>query len=370
MLTVKDVAAKIEELAPRNLAEDWDNVGLQIGSMQNKVQGILVTLDITEKVIAEAEGLGVDLIVAHHPLIFSPRHTVTEDDPTGRLIYRLIRSGISLYVAHTNLDQSEPGINDWLAERLGLEALEPLLVKGYDRLYKLIVFVPHDHLEEVREAIFNAGGGSLGNYGNVSFYTGGTGTFMPLQGSDPYLGEVGKEERVEEFRLEVLVNKRALSRVIRELLAAHPYEEVAYDLIPLENRDAGWGPGRIGELAEPVEMEDFIRMVTRIIDADYLQVIPVEGKVKKVALCSGSGGSLIHEAQNKGADLLLTGEIKYHQALEAKQMGLGVLAIGHCASEKVMIKELGSYLERYVQALGVEVAVHLSQTDTNPLQSR
>ncbi|MEC9488418.1 MAG: Nif3-like dinuclear metal center hexameric protein [Halanaerobium sp.] len=369
MLTVDGICRIIEELAPPALAEEWDNVGLQVGRPDAPVEKVLVTLDVDTRVIEEAVGLGIDLIVAHHPLIFTPQNRITTAEPAGQMIFRLIREDISLYVAHTSLDIASQGLNDWLADKIGLTGLQPLdLIRGLD-LYKLAVFVPAGHLEEVQQALFAAGAGQLGNYSEVSFYSRGTGTFTPGEGSAPFIGGEGQAEMVDEYRLEVILQEGLLQDTIQALQEAHPYEEVAYDLYKLANQGPLQGLGRLGRLPRAMEFEELVQLVTEQVEIDYLQAVPVAKQVRKVALCTGSGGSLVSAAIKSGADVLLTGEIKYHQAQEAQQQGLGVIVIGHYASEKIMVDGLGTFLKgRLADEPGV--AVFLSNLNTNPLQSR
>ena len=262
-------------LAPEALAEEWDNVGLQAGEPKQPVASVLLCVDLTPDVLAEAERLGVGCVVSHHPLIFRPLRTVREDRVEGHLLSRLVRAGIALYVMHTNLDLACPGTSDALAGALGVVATEPLqrLDRAVgERQVKLAVFVPLANADGVRTAMGDAGAGIIGDYSHCSFSTPGTGSFRPLEGAHPTIGSVGTQEKVSEERVEVLVPAGALPRVVDAMLATHPYQEVAYDLYPLAPPPSRTGLGRIGRPAQPCTLGEFADLVRRHLPASHVLV--------------------------------------------------------------------------------------------------
>ncbi|MCK8824487.1 Nif3-like dinuclear metal center hexameric protein [Fuchsiella alkaliacetigena] len=345
-LSIQQVIQLIEELAPKKLAADWDQVGLQIGDYQQRVSKVLVTLDVNTEIMEEAINKEVDLIVSHHPVIFDAISTIRLDTELGQIIKKAITNQISIYVAHTNYDIAKGGLNDTLAVQLGLEEVEVLQKTAEDELKKLVVFVPAENLTEVREAITAQGAGCIGDYSDCTFQVEGEGSFRPLAGSDPYLGEQGELAKVKECRLESIVPASKLGRVINELKAAHPYEEVAYDLYSLEIAGEKLGLGRIGYLENELAFEDYLEQVKELLEVNNLRVVPpTTNTINKVAVCGGAGGDLIKQAAFKGADLLLTGDLKYHEAELAVELGLGVIAAGHYATEVIMQSAMVDYLQ-------------------------
>jgi dinuclear metal center YbgI/SA1388 family protein len=348
-IRVQDLSGLLNNLFPPQFAEEWDNVGLQVGDPQAVVRKILVCLDPTEAALHQAENESAQLVVSHHPLIFRPLKNLTPTDSTGRLVWQAVRGGIAVISAHTNLDRARPGLNDWLAEQLGLVNAQPLLLGSGQELFKLAVFVPADHLDSVAEALFAAGAGQLGNYDRCSFRAAGTGTFRGGEGSQPFLGRQGAMESVSEVRLEVLVPVERLSRVTQKLLKAHPYEEVAYDLLPLANRREDIGLGRIGRLAQPSPLEAFVGQVKSALGCQNPRWVgEPERMVAKVALCGGSGASLLPEALRQGADVLVTGDVKYHDAKIAQEQQIGLIDAGHFATEHLMVERLVATLQQAV----------------------
>lgn len=335
----------LERLAPRRLAEEWDSVGLQIGSPAQEIHGISIALDLNEQALAAAERAGANLIVCHHPLIFKPLKQIRTDRPEGRLVAQLLKRDIAVYVAHTNLDIAQGGVNDVLAARLGLTDVQGLAATGQETLCKIAVFVPQTHWQEVAAAMTKAGAGHIGKYSNCTFRAAGIGTFLPLAGSSPFVGEQGKLEEVEEVRLETVMPETLARRVVRAMLAAHPYEEAAYDLYALQNDGIRHALGRIGCLAQPLSATDFLAQVKEALQLDGLRVAGDCSKpVRKVALCGGSGASLIGKAAFAGADAYITGDVKYHEAQAAEQAGLLLIDAGHFATEWPVAEKLNGYL--------------------------
>lgn len=346
------VIEALERLAPRKLAEEWDNVGLQLGSPAQETVKVIVALDLNEAVVTQAEAKGANLIVCHHPLIFKPLSKIRTDLPEGRLLARLIKADIAVYAAHTNLDIAAGGVNDVLAGRLGLRSIEGLAATGEEKLCKLTVFVPESHWQKTADAMTRAGAGHIGEYSNCTFRTRGTGSFLPLEGANPYIGSRGKLEEVEEIRLETILPESISRRVVKAMLAAHPYEEAAYDLYPLNNQAKQYALGRIGLLPQPLEAQAFVDLVKSALGVDKLRVAGMRDKVvHKVALCGGSGASLLGKAAFAGADAYLTGDVKYHEAQGAAEAGLLLLDAGHFATEWPVVEMLRAYLTSEAQKL-------------------
>lgn len=360
-LTIGDVIGWIEQLAPRDLAEEWDAVGLQIGDPRAPVRRVITALTLTSNVVEQAKAFGAQLIVAHHPLIFRPLKSIQHRTRVGSIVTALIKNDIALYAAHTNLDAAVGGVNDGLANRLGLVEVEPLVPAAHLRRYKLVTFVPVEHEAEVRDALAEAGAGIIGNYSHCAFSTQGWGSFKPLAGADPYIGEVGKVERVQEVRLEMVVDHHARERVIDALWKAHPYEEVAYDLYPIEGGRSRAGLGRIGRFPEPMALSDFLAHVA---DALLLDDVRLAGaskeKVQRVAVVGGSGGSFVTRALQLGADVLITGDVDYHDADEARHGGLLVVDAGHFGTEKHVPHDLKTYLDEEAGRRGATLHVQVA----------
>lgn len=367
--TVRQVTAALEELAPVSLAESWDKVGLQVGDPTRKVAKVLVTLDSNDEgVIDEAIALGADLIIAHHAMIFRPVQTLRTDTPYGRKLQKLLAHNIGVYVAHTNLDIAEGGINDILASRLHLENVDILSRVHNTRLKKLVVFVPDSHHEAVMKAVGDAGAGSIGNYSHCTFNTQGTGTFLPQEGTNPYIGQQGQFERVNEIRLETIVSEATQEQVISAMLAAHPYEEVAYDLYPLEIMGKELGVGRVGDLVEEMTLAQFAEFVKQQFEVQHARVVgPLDRPVRRVAVLGGSGEEYYPEALRKGADVFVTGDIRYHYAQDAAAEGLCMVDPGH-NTEKICLPSLGAYLEAKMRAYGFDTEIVVSTTNTEPFR--
>lgn len=363
----REIFNLIEDMAPRHLAESWDNAGLQVGDPRTEVDRVLLALDVNLSVAGEAKEKGAGLIVSHHPLFLKPPRSIDLDRPEGELIGYLIRNNITVYAAHTNLDSAAGGVNAVLAEKLGLSDLSVLHQAGRERYIKLAVFVPAGHMEDVRSAICEAGAGWIGNYSHCTFMTPGTGTFKPLEGTNPFIGKKGEIEQVSEFKLETIVPAGRLDTVIRAMLKAHPYEEVAYDLYTLENPGPAYGLGRIGTLPEPVPLRQFAEKVKAALGLPAVRLGgPPDSAVRKVAVCGGSGAELWQAAMRAGADTLVTGDVKYHVAQDMLNAGLKFVDAGHYGTEAVVMPVLQSYLAGRCRAANIDVEILLSQTNTDP----
>ncbi|NOQ51395.1 MAG: Nif3-like dinuclear metal center hexameric protein [Desulfuromonadaceae bacterium] len=361
-----DLVGLLNSLYPNDLAEDWDNVGLQVGDPAAEIDKILVCLDAEGLAIDEAQRIGAQLVISHHPLIFRPLKRLTPTDETGRVLFRAMRNNIAVLSAHTNLDRAADGLNDWFAERLDLENTRPLERPQQGAFYKLVVFVPVGHEAGLLDAIFAAGGGHVGQYDRCSFRTRGTGSFRGHEGTTPFIGQPGAVEETAELRLETIVPADRLNRVVRRMLKAHPYEEVAYDLIPLANTRTDIGLGRIGYLPHPVSLQQFSRRVREQLNLNSLrQVGDPQRLMTKIAVCGGSGISLLTEALRQGADCLVTGDVKYHEAQHARAEGLALIDAGHFGTEQFMVTELSKRLRKALaeRQLAVEIIEMTAEQD-------
>ena len=335
----------MERLAPRRLAENWDNVGLLVGSPEQEVKKIIVALDLTVEVLREAILSGANMIITHHPFNLSGFRTVRTDQIEGKILSGLIKADIALFAAHTNLDSATGGVSDILAGLLGLSDCRPLADNQGGPLFKLVVFVPESHLEVIREAITNAGAGHIGNYSHCSFSALGTGTFLPLAGTNPFIGEQGTMEYTTEYRLETILPSVICNEVVAAMLKAHPYEEVAYDLYELKNSLITTGLGRVGDLPVRLPLGELIKTVKAALNLEYLRFSGDENQlVKRVAVCGGSGASLIGEALKAGAEVMITGDVKYHEAQTALNNEMAIIDAGHFATEQPIVHYIVDYL--------------------------
>lgn len=356
----------LESWAPKRLAMEWDNIGLQVGTLNKQVQRVMVTLDVLENVVDEAIEKKVDLIIAHHAVIFKSYAHLRTDLPAGRLLEKLIKHDIAVYVAHTNLDVATGGVNDLLAEKIGLEQTNVLEFTHTQKLKKIVVFVPEAHHEGVLQAMSQAGAGWIGNYSHCSFNVRGFGTFMPREGSNPYIGKQGKLEKVEEVRLETIAADSDLNKVIQAMLKAHPYEEVAYDVFPLELEGKSQGIGRIGKLPEPISLGDLAKQLKAAFQLSGLRVVgDVNRLVQKVAVVGGDGSGFVQTAIFRGADVYVTGDMKYHIAHEAMAKGLAIIDPGHHV-EHVMKEAVAQFLMKHAEDKKSSIEVLVAKAHTDP----
>lgn len=362
-MTIGSIINVLETMAPPSLQESYDNAGLLIGSSSDTCTGILLTLDVTEAVIEEALQKGANLIVAHHPLIFGGLKRIAADNHVGATVIRAIQGGIAVYAIHTNLDNVLDGVNGMMAERLELHQTRVLAPRP-GTLRKLFTFVPHEQLDQVREAIFAAGGGKMGKYEEAGFSVQGSGFFKAGPGANPFVGNRGKRHYEEETRLEVVYPAHLESAIVAALKAAHPYEEVAYDLVELRNENPAIGSGAIGEWEVAKSEVEALSLVKEKFGLTAIRHTALPGKpIKKVALCGGAGSFLISNALRAGADLFITADIKYHEFFGAE--GRMILAdIGHFESEQFTTDLLfGRLREKFPN-----FAVLKSVVQTNPVK--
>lgn len=365
-MIVRDVQGIIESWAPKEIAWERDNPGLQVGSPNAPVRVIYICLDVTVDTIREALRRRADLMISHHPLLFRPIQSVDVQEKTGRCIEQLLRSRMSLLSAHTNLDFTLGGTSFALAGRLGLINVD-FLLKSYRFKKKVVTFVPASHLDRVADAMGKAGAGSIGNYESCSFRSEGVGTFRGNAESHPTVGRNQQLEHVQEVRLEMIVDQPRLQAVISNLLKTHPYEEAAYDIYPLENISSGYGLGILGELTSPMSEPQFIRHVRKSLKIDALRFTRGPSRrIRRVAACGGSGSELTAEAVRQKADAFITADVKYHSFHDAKQR-IMLIDAGHYETEQPVLDALARKLRGEFLRLGTHTPVHVARTSTNPI---
>ncbi|NIK13366.1 Nif3-like dinuclear metal center hexameric protein [Alkalibacillus almallahensis] len=364
----KDIINVLESFAPKSLAFEGDPIGLQVGDLNSSVEKVMISLDVLENVVDEAIEQNVDLIIAHHPFIFKPLKSINTNDEKGKIINKLVKHDITVYAAHTNLDIAQGGVNDWLMEQLGLQPEGVVVPTTQDTLYKMVVFVPTSHEDELRNALAEAGAGHIGQYSHCTFNSEGFGTFKPQEGTNPYIGSANELEKVQELRMETVVPASILQDVIDQANEAHPYEEMAYDVYPLELDGEPLGLGRMATLNETTTLEQFAQTVKKAFNVPQLRFVGRSNKkVKKVAVIGGDGNKFIHQAKRQGADVLITGDVYYHTAHDALGMGLGMIDPGHHV-EEVMKEGLKNELVSRTESRGYDVAFVSSNQVTEPFQ--
>lgn len=365
----KHLAKLIEQQFPQHFAESWDNVGFLVGSPNARVEKVMTALELTPEVLEEAIEKNADLIVVHHPLIFKPLKQITDETEVGNLVKELIKHKITLYAAHTNLDTGFGGTSHYFADLLELEDQKPLSQTHQTSYLKLVTYVPKEQAQVVADAIAHAGGGQIGNYDNCHFMLEGTGLFRPLDGANPFIGEVGALERVEEVRIETIVPKPSIKAVITELLKTHPYEVPAYDLVPIENVFDSFGIGVMGTLKEGLPFEALCDLVKRVFDVQVIRGVNVSKHAfRQIAICTGAGAEYIQEAARQGCEVLITGDLKYHEAQLARSLRLSVIDVGHYESEAPYMRYFAQWLTNQCDKKGYEVKVVASEIDANPLK--
>ena len=366
-MKAEDIARRIEELYPLGLAQSWDNVGLLVGDPQKDVKNVLLTIDVTNGVVAEARKLKTDLILSYHPVIWDGLKKVTSEWPTSA-VYELIRGGIAVYSIHTALDAAVGGVNDGLADMVGIVDGKPIgdyVAYPAGDNYKLVVFVPVEFAAKVSNAVFAAGAGAIGNYSHCGFSAEGTGTFLPQKGASPAIGRKGRLEKVTETRFEAIVPSERLTDVIAAMKKAHPYEMPAFDVLKLYNSGTTFGLGRIGELARPMRLPQIIRKIRQATGARAVGLIGDKNKlVRRAAVCAGTCGQIINLVIAAKADLYLTGELKHHQALAAQEAGLSCICLSHTVSERFILKKIAKQLQKQVK--GVKITI--SKKDADPFE--
>lgn len=364
-MSIANIIHSLNTWAPLALQESYDNAGTQVGNIQQDCTGVLVALDITEAIIEEAIEKKCNLIVSHHPLIFKGLKSITGKDYIERCIIKALQNNIVIYSTHTNLDALDYGVNQEIAERMQLENTQ-ILSPRPDSLLKLYTYVPLANKEEVLAALFEAGAGHIGEYSECAFQTEGTGSFKPSENANPTIGEAGgKREYVKEVKIEVIVPFYKSNAILQALKKAHPYEEVAYELIPLKNSQGNYGFGMTGQLKEAMSIEEFFNLLK---EAFHLKVIKhTESnkikEIKNVAICGGSGAFLINAAKASKADIYITGDLKYHEYFLAEE-DIILADIGHFESEQFTINLICRYLRKKFS----KFAVYSTELNTNPIK--
>ena len=366
-MKIKDITAVIEKISPLKLAQDWDNVGLLMGDAKRNVKNILLTIDVTGEVVAEAKRLKTDLIISYHPIIWDGLKQITADGPSG-VVYDLIRCGIAVFSIHTAFDSAVGGVNDGLAEIVGIVDGKPIgdyVDSPTGDNYKLVVFIPVESAAKVSNAVFAAGAGAIGSYSNCGFATEGTGTFLPLAGARAAIGKKGKFEKVPEVRFETIVPAEKLANVTAAMKKAHPYEMPAFDIFKLYGSESKFGLGRIGKLARPMQLDRIIERIKKYTGAKTVGIVGDEKRlVRKAAVCAGSCGKIINLVIAERCDLYLTGELKHHHALAAQEAGLTCICLSHTVSERFILKKLARQLQKQLKQLTIKI----SKKDADPFK--
>jgi dinuclear metal center YbgI/SA1388 family protein len=365
-----DVAAAIDGLYDPGRAEEWDAVGLVCGDPGADVRRVLFAVDPVATVADEAIAWGADLIVSHHPLFLRPVHGVAATTPKGRLVHTLVSHRIGLHVAHTNADSADPGVSDALGAAIGLGELRPLVPQSADPVDKLVVFVPEADTERVLDALSTAGAGVIGDYDRCAWTASGTGTFRPGTGANPTIGSVGAVERVAETRVEMVMPRARRGAVLAALLAAHPYEEPAYDVYELAALAGATGIGRVGRLGTPEPLAAFARRVAAALPATAAGVRAAgdpNGPVHTVAVCGGAGDSLFGAVRSAGVDAYVTADLRHHPASEAREAGgPALIDVAHWASEWPWLDDAARRLGVAMASAGTTVETRVSATPTDP----
>jgi dinuclear metal center YbgI/SA1388 family protein len=361
-MKIADIIQILEQLAPLSYQESYDNAGLLTGNASWDCTGILCTLDTTEAVVLEAKQKNCNLIVAHHPIIFGGLKKITGRNYVEASVIAAIKNDIAIYAIHTNLDNVIKGVNDRIADQLGLMNRKILAPKS-GQLMKLFTFAPLEHAERVRTAIFEAGAGHIGNYTECSFNAEGTGTFKGEEGTNPFVGDVGKRHEEKEIKMEFIFPAYLQKHIVSSMIKAHPYEEVAYDVIPLANEYMQVGSGLIGELPAPVTEEQLLSQLKQSFGLSVIRHTKLLGRpIQKIALCGGAGSFLIGKAIAAGADFYITADIKYHEFFDANDK-LIIADIGHWESERFTVHLLFDILRSKFPTF----AVLKSEVRTNPV---
>lgn len=361
-MKVIDVCRSMEAWAPLAWQESYDNAGLLVGDPQMSVTGILISLDCTEEIVEEAVQNGCNMIVSHHPIIFKGLKSLTGKNYVERTVIKALQHSVALYASHTNLDHAPKGVSYHLAQKLGIQG--QVLLAAKDNLKQLTYYVPTSHQAEVREALHAAGAGNIGEYSECSFSAEGIGRFTPSENANPTLGQKEQATEVPEVKVEMIFPSYLETSVLTSLKKAHPYEEVAHSIHHISNTWQEVGTGYIGELLEAMEADDFIQFVKKSLDLSVIRHSPIVAKkIKKVALCGGAGSFLISEAKRQGADVFLTGDLKYHEFFDAENSCM-LCDIGHYESE-VMIKDA---IHDYLSKIFSTFAVLKCKTLTNPVK--
>jgi dinuclear metal center YbgI/SA1388 family protein len=365
--TVAQFVRILDRLAPPRLAESWDNVGLQVGNRNWPVRKVWTALDPLPEVVASACENKVDLLVTHHPLFFKPVKYIDCNSPLGGIVEMALSRRLAIFCAHTNLDSVPGGVNDALVGRMGLHTVRVLSGPADADLCKLVVFVPSDRVKPILDTLFAAGAGSMGDYSCCSFRCEGIGTFLPGEHASPAVGQIGTLAEVAESRIEILVANADLDPVVRALKEVHPYESMAYDVYPLAVRDNQAGLGRVGKLESPLALDAFAAKLKAALNLPAVRIVgEADRLVETVAVCSGSGASLMTAAVAVGAQAYVSGDLGYHTARDAQQAGIGLIDIGHFGSEHLVVDVLAALIREAVEASGMLATVEAADLEKDP----
>lgn len=369
--TVSEIISMMEELAPSSLAEEWDNVGLQVGHRDHRVTRIHIALDPTPEVVAKACTEGAEMLITHHPLIFSPLKTLDLASPLGDIIARSVSSPLAIYSAHTNLDSAPGGLNDTFSRMIGMTPEGPLVPSADSETVKLVFFVPEEYRHKVMKALFSGGAGAIGKYSCCSFSSAGRGTYMPSAGAEPFEGSAGKMSCVEEVRVEAVVKRSKLDHVLEVVREVHPYETMEYNIYPLlrtaDADETGAGLGRVGAFDSPVTLGELAERVKKAFGLPAVRVVGDPGMaVRRGAVCTGSGGSLMKAFYRSGADVYVSGELKYHDAQTALEKGKVLVDAGHFGTEYFACGLLARALNEKIRQRGLDVEVVESRCEQDP----
>lgn len=361
-VTVQEVERIMEDIAPTKLAEPWDNPGLLVGSKNAEVHSILLALDVTEEVVQEAVEKGINLIISHHPFIFKKISSISTDTCQGRMIKELLTHQIAVYAAHTNWDIVQGGVNDELARKLELEQVKGLVKTGEEGWYKLVIYVPESHSRMVKYVLGEEGAGHIGQYSHCLFSIKGTGQFKPLDGTNPYIGKEGTIEEVEEVRIETIVPASKVEKVLKAVKTIHPYEEMAYDVYPVEQSKISHAIGRIGTLPKAMTAKELSLWIKDKLNLSHIAVAGDETtRVYKVAVCGGAGAEFVMAAKKAGAQYYLTGDVKYHEAQQAAWNGMVIGDAGHFGTEVISLPALQRALQSKIKEQGWPITVEVTK---------
>ncbi|MDJ0783771.1 MAG: Nif3-like dinuclear metal center hexameric protein [Desulfosarcinaceae bacterium] len=365
--TLADIIQHMTALAPPALAESWDNCGLQVGDPRWPVRRILVALDPLPAVIQEASEKEIDLLITHHPLLMQPLKQIDFNSPAGKIIAACAVRQMAIFAAHTNLDSVKGGLNDHLANLLNLQKRKVLRPAAAPARAKLVIFVPADAEAAIRQALFSAGAGLIGDYSHCAFRLEGQGSFRPGAASRPAIGQIGRTETVGEVRLETIVPQHRLPAAVAAAEAAHPYETMAWDAYPLLTDPADSGLGRVGDLPEEISLKALADRVKMILGAAFVRVVGVpQARVATVALCTGSGGSLLDAFFGSGAQAFITGDVRYHDARSVEDAGKGLIDVGHFASERIVVNHLVTQLRNRLADRHPDIAIMAATQEREP----
>jgi len=359
-MILKDLVDRLDSLFLKSRAMAWDNVGLLLGDLEKDVKNIHVSLDIGKNTLSEAEENRTDLIISHHPLIFAPLKKITSGDSKGKLVLNLLQKGIAVYAAHSNYDIDPHGLNGFFARRLNLKDIAPIQPFS-ERWYKFVIFVPPEAEEKVRQAICSEGGGKWRNYSCCTFNTKGVGTFFPIEGSKPYSGEVGKLSFADEVRVECIVSESILDSVVKKSVEAHPYEEAAYDVYPLENRFEDGGIGITGSLEAKMGLDEFLKTAASALGINNFRWTGKRKEIKKIAVVCGSANSLYERLARVDCELIMVGELSYHNCHELAESGKIIVEMGHGDSERCAIDGMHSRLSGYFKKENIDISLTKSK---------